>query len=182
MDRDFAIASKIILAVFLSYVLVFLTGCATPAKPQAMVVQPRVDAPVLSDSLKSSFFVSNVSGGKGTNPLWTSKVGNAEFKEALEKSLAIAGLLASSDSAAKYKVSAILKELKQPFIGATFKVDSDVEYQISGENGIQTIPIKAQGVATMGDSWVGVSRLRIANEKSINENIKAFLKRLENFE
>ena len=62
-----------------------LSGCATPAKTQAMVVQPQVSAPAYSDALKSAFRVTGVNGGKSTNPLWTSKVGNDDFRQALEK-------------------------------------------------------------------------------------------------
>ncbi|MEM7467292.1 MAG: hypothetical protein AAF387_10445 [Pseudomonadota bacterium] len=126
--------------------------------------------------------MNTVSGGKETNPLWTSEVGNAEFQEALTQSLRIAGLLAQDASSSRYKVSATLKELKQPLIGVTFKVNSSVDYLVVGGNDTQTIPINAVGVGTVSDSWVGVSRLRIASEKSIQENIKAFMKRLGDFE
>ena len=164
------------------FVVSLVSGCATPAKPQAMVVQPQASSPVTNQALKSAFWVTNVSGGKETNPLWTSEVGNAEFKQALIQSLKIAGLFAKDAASSRYTISAELQELKQPLIGVTFKVQSKVAYQISGEELSKTIPISAEGVGTMSDSWVGVSRLRIASENSIKENIKIFMRKLDEFE
>ena len=154
-----------------------LTGCAAPATSQAMTVQSGAVA-TASSALKGTVKVSEISGGKETNPMWTSQVDGPEFKKALSDSLNIAGYLAADPSAAKYDVKAKLLGLDQPMFGLTFDVKSSVEYQVSGAGVAKTIPISATGTATTSDAFAGVARLRIANERSILENIKAILTEL----
>lgn len=157
-----------------------LEGCATAAKPQAMIVQPQ-PAAVVNPKLKGALRVNSVSGGQSTNPMWASKVDNAGFKQALERSLSIAGYLAPSGSDAPFVLDANLQNLKQPLIGVSFDVTSSVHYRVTGVDVARDYSVTATGTATFSDAWVGVERLRIANENSINENIKALLRHLEAF-
>ena len=70
-------------------------------------------APVPENSpLKQAVQVNNVSGGQSTNPLWTSKVGNPEFQDALQQSLSAQGLLGQGPT--RYRLDAILMQLEQP--------------------------------------------------------------------
>lgn len=152
-----------------------LTGCATPATPQAMTVKSAQQAPAAA---KGQIRVSEVTGGKDTNPLWTSQIDNVAFKKALEDSLAAANYMAAQPSSAKYDVKAKLISLEQPLFGLTFNVKSSVQYAVTGPGANFNIPITATGTATTSDAFMGVERLRIANERSIMENIKAFLAEL----
>ena len=52
---------------------------------------------------------------------------------------------------------------------------ADVTYTVSGGGASRTYPIKAKGKATFSDSPMGADRLRIANERAMQENIKQFL-------
>lgn len=171
---------KLFLAIGVVLSLAQLGGCATSATSQAMTVQPQAAA-VVNPKLKSAIRVDNITGGKETNPLWTSQVDNAGFKKALEDSLAIAGYLAAPNATAPYTMSAELKELDQPLFGLTFDVKSSIVYKLSGDGAAKDIPVNATGTATVSDAFVAIERLRIANEKSIQENIKALLKELERF-
>jgi hypothetical protein len=157
-----------------------LGGCATSATPQSMTVQPQANA-VVNPKIKGAIRVDAVNGGKETNPLWTSQVDNAGFKKALEDSLAIAGYLAPANANAPYTLSAELKELNQPLFGLTFDVKSSVVYKLTGNGAAKDYPIVATGTATTSDAFVAIERLRIANERSILENIKALLKELEGY-
>jgi len=175
MKNRFSAVSAIALCVGV------LAGCATSATHQAMTVQPQAAA-VVNPKLKSAIRVDAVTGGKDTNPLWTSQVDDAGFKKALEDSLAIAGYLATGNNAnAPYTLSAELKELDQPLLGFTFDVKSSVVYKLSGNGSTKDYPVTATGTATVSDAFVAIERLRIANEKSIQENIKVLLKELEHF-
>jgi hypothetical protein len=161
---------------------VVITGCATPASYQAMTVQP--DAQLKPNpKLKGQISLGTVTGGKDTNPMWTSQVDNENFKKALGDSLAIAGYQPAAGQAGKYRLSAELQELDQPIIGLTFDVKSNIVYKLestdSGASFNRSIPINATGTATTSDAFVAVERLRIANERSILENIKALLKQLQ---
>jgi hypothetical protein len=153
-----------------------LFGCATPATQQAMIIN-KSDVNITENQktkLKGSIEVVSVTGGKETNPLWTSQVDSKTFKGALEDSLTIVGYR-SQDKNPKFKIDANLLELDQPLFGLTFSVKSNVNYTISYENKSQIIPISATGQATPSDAFIAIERLKIANERAISENIKAFI-------
>lgn len=155
-----------------------LVGCATPASQQAMSVSMQDIPAKLNANLKDQVVVRNVTGGKETNPMWTSQVDAQSFKGALEKSIAMAGYKASDANKAKYSIDADLKDLKQPMFGFTFDVVSTVLYTVTGDGKQSQIPVTATGTATTSDAFVGIERLRIANERSIQQNIKMFLQKL----
>lgn len=158
--------------------LLILVGCATPANKQAMTVSKFDGNITIDPNLKGKFYVRNVSGGKSTNPLWTSQVGTDDFKHALDHSLEEVGYKAESASTATYLVDAELKKLDQPLLGLTFDVISTVEYSLDANGNKKNIPIVATGTATTSDALIAIERLRIANEKSIRENLKAFINAL----
>ena len=164
--------------VFILAILLFLSGCATPANKQAMTISKFEENVIVNPNLKGKFFVRNVSGGKDTNPLWTSQVGTADFKSALDQSLEEVGYKAENQEAATYFIDAELKELDQPIFGLTFDVHSNVFYVVDGNGTKKSVPISATGEATVKDAFIAIERLRIANEKSIRENIKAFINSL----
>lgn len=172
---------KLFLRLFLAAVVLVtlsnLTGCATPATSQAMTVKPGTTA-LLNAKLKGAVSVGAVSGGKDTNPMWTSQVDNAGFKKALTDSLAITGYLAGAAAPAAYEVTATLEALEQPLFGFTFDVKSKVTYAVKGGGVERSIPVSATGTATTSDAFVAIERLRIANERSILENIREFINQL----
>jgi hypothetical protein len=160
------------------FAAVILTGCATPATQQAMSVSTQDVPTTFNANLKGQVAVVNVTGGKETNPMWTSQVDAQSFKAALDKSIAIAGYKANDPNQAKFSVDANLQELNQPMFGFTFDVVSTVLYTVTGDGKQQQMPVTATGTASTSDAFVGMERLRIANERSIKENIKLFLQRL----
>jgi hypothetical protein len=164
--------------LFTCIFVALLAGCATPATQQAMSVTLQGLPAKASPALKGQVSVGNVTGGKETNPLWTSQVDAPSFKGALDKSIALAGYKAADGVPAKYRIDAHLNELTQPLLGLTFDVVSTVLYTVNGDGKQTQIPVTATGVATMSDAFVGLERLRIANERSIQENIKLFLQKL----
>lgn len=68
--------------------------------------------------------------------------------------------------------------------GLTFDVKSNIVYKLESTDPTtsysKSIPVNATGTATTSDAFVAIERLRIANERSILENIKALLKQLQN--
>lgn len=164
-------------AIAAAAALLHLAGCATPAASQAMTVKPGAVAPA-SPRLKSAVALGDVRGGKETNPLWTSQVDAAGFRKALNDSLAIGGYLAPDGSASKYRVNAELLSLDQPLIGLTLDVKSRVRYEVTGSGAPRVFDITATGSASPSDAFMAFERLRIANERSVLENIKEFMQRL----
>ena len=157
--------------------VIIVSGCATPANQKAMAIRVDEASSLSNKNLHKLFEVGNVSGGKETNPLWTSQVDNTSFKLALVDSLKSLNYL-STDDKAPFKIDATLQELKQPVIGLSFDVTSVVTYKLEGAGITKTYPITATGTATVSDAFLGLERLRIANERSIQENIKSFISAL----
>jgi hypothetical protein len=128
--------------------------------------------------------VGSVIGGQDTNPLWTSEIDNVEFEGALRNSLETAYLL-NSHAMAAYVLDAELIEIDQPMFGFTFTVESKIRYTLRDKSSSQTVMeqvITASGTATTGDAFAGVKRLRIATERSAQENIKKMISALYLFD
>jgi hypothetical protein len=165
----------------LSLFSLILTGCASSAKIEGMTVaetQARANtyAPALQDNLQ----LSEVKGGQETNPMWTSEIGGPEFQAALQQSLGNAGLLSTGDKA-PYSLRANLVRVDQPMFGLDFEVTSEVEYTlVDNATGKELLreTLRTPFTAGVGDAFVAVTRLRLANEGSARENISALLKRL----
>lgn len=158
---------------------ILLFGCATPANRQAMTLSKFEGNVTLDPNLREAFAVRSVGGGQTTNPLWTSQVGNEDFKGALDQSLEELGYKSiDSSKPPLYFVDADLKELDQPLLGMTFDVMSNVVYTVEGQGIKKTIPISAVGTAKVADAFIAVERLKIANERSIRENLRLFINSL----
>ncbi|MBA4808429.1 hypothetical protein [Brevundimonas sp.] len=170
MIRRFAAAAAVV-------ALMGVAACASPSNP-AMMTLPATPGLTASagDIGYHSVTTVTVSGGQGTNPMWTSQVSNADFKTALEASLASAGYMGAEGE--PMEVSASLIDLKQPFAGLDMSVTSQIRYTVTrAEQTVFDEMVAATGTATMSQAFVGVERLRMANEASIRENIKEFLTR-----
>lgn len=162
----------------LIFAAVILVGCASPATQQAMSITIQDVPTKVNPELKGQMVVRDVTGGKETNPMWTSQVDTQGFKGALDKSIAVAGYRANDTTAAKYKIDANLQKLDQPLVGFTLDVESTVMYTVSGDGKQKQFPITATGTASTSDAFIAIERLRMANERSIKENIKLFMQKL----
>jgi hypothetical protein len=157
---------KVVLALALASMV---ASCATP---QAMTVSAGAIANPLP-KYKNAVVVRSVIGGAAMNVLTMPGVPNEPLKAALEDSLRASGYLASGTP--KFHVDAEINNLQQPFIGLDMNVTTDVTYKVSGTGTVGTYPIKGTGQATFSDSPIGADRLRIANERAMQDNIKQFL-------
>lgn len=84
------------------------------------------------------------------------------------------GYGAAPGQTGRHQIDAELQQLKQHLFGFTFDVVSSVQYTVEGEGQRKQFPISA----TTSDASVTIERLRIANERSIKENIKTFIGQL----
>jgi hypothetical protein len=154
-----------------------LGGCATAAKPEAMIVMAAPSDRPFPQAFQRAMCVRNVTGGEATNPLWVSKVDNNGFKSALDSSLVNLGL-AGGDCA--YPVDANLLGLSQPSVGFDLTVTSHVNYKVydRGGNPVLLETVDTPYTASMSDSLVAFERLRMSNEGSIRTSIQKFLDKL----
>jgi hypothetical protein len=162
-------------ALALACVALALTGCATPAQTEMMVVDKGLAGRVQPSSpMYGNVGIKDVTGGSETNPAWLSKVGSAEFERALEDSLRAAGLLAQSRDSGRFLLSAHLQKLDQPLLGVDITVTAVVVYTVwqraSGAN-VYEKTISTPYTAKFSDALYGPTRLRLANEGAIRANI-----------
>ena len=158
-----------------------LSACASPAKLENMVTSVTAGGQATPSDLVEAICVAKVTGGKKTNPLWTSEVDDAGFRAALEGSLRNSRLAASNADNCRYDLDATLLDLAQPIIGFHMTVTSNVNYSVlepRSDNPYFLTTVTAPYTATVGDAFAGVTRLRLANEGSIRSNIQKFIDEL----
>lgn len=165
-----------ILAIFS---VVVLAGCATPAAVEQMAVSLPITQ--TNPALKNSVAVAEVTGGRDTNPMWTSQVSGDAFRRALEQSLESAGMFNKIVAGSKYQLTADLTRLDQPMMGFDMTVGSTVRYSLietQTRKEIYARVIQISYTAKMSDAFVGSQRLKLANEGAVRANIEAFVKDL----
>jgi len=155
-----------------------LSGCATPARSDHMAVLATPQQRMVVTPLHNNIAIAEVSGGQAGNRLWASKVGNAEFSQALSLSLNDAGLLAPNPAIARYSLSARMEKLEQPMTGVSLTVTATVSYSLveraTGHELLHrthTLPY----TAPFGDTFGTIDRMRIANEGAVKANIAALI-------
>ncbi|MEJ7805906.1 MAG: hypothetical protein WKG03_08310 [Telluria sp.] len=165
--KNLAIATVIILVAALS-------GCAGPARNEQMVAQTAPADRIIKTPMSNNIAVSGVSGGKETNPMWVSKVGNSEFEQALEASLKEAGMLSGGKQDGKFVLVATMEKLEQPFAGFSMTVTATVNYVLTERTTGKQVMSKRIAVpftASVSDAFVAGERLRLANEGAVRVNI-----------
>lgn len=148
-----------------------VAGCATS---QGMSVGAVASAPA---KYRHAVEVRSVTGGAMMNVLTMPGVSNEPLKAALEDSLRANGYLASATP--KYFVDAEIKNLDQPLMGIDLTVSAVVTYKVSGAGTNASYPIRSEGKATFGDSPIAADRLRLANERAMQDSIRQFLRTLK---
>jgi hypothetical protein len=125
--------------------------------------------------------VVHVIGGKEGDPMWEgSKIDSVSFKSALHIALQNSQVLylADANQATDYSLSVLLLYQEQPSFGLDMTVSLTVRYYITDNKTDKTIwtkDIPTSFTATMGDAFVGATRLTMANEGAVRENIKSFI-------
>lgn len=156
-----------------------LSGCAAGASAAGMTVTPAELVQPTNPAMKGAVGVGAVGGGEETNPAWTSQVSNAEFQAALTASLKAAGLLAAGP--ARYSLKAALVKLDQPFVGLDMTVTATVQYAVTDTTTGKVVwseSVVTPHTATMGDAFVGATRLKLANEGAVRKNIAQLVAKL----
>lgn len=155
-----------------------LAGCATPSDPMAMV-------PATAQIQKTHHGCVSiaVSGGRGTNPLWTSQVSDKDFATALQTSLerhrVFSRVIQAGDG--DYRLEVALVRMKQPLAGFDMTVTADTQWKLTSTRSGKVVwqeTLSRAHTATVGDAFVGITRLKMANEGAIRESIKAGIERI----
>jgi hypothetical protein len=151
----------------------YLFGCASGAKMENMVYQG--DQKNYPEEIQKNVALGEVSGGKKTNPAWTSEIDNEAFSGAVRNSLESQGLYSDSG---KYRLKVEMLKVDQPLFGIDLKVTTHVQYTLTNvESGKVVIDetVITPHTAGFGDAMAAVKRLRLANEGSAQKNIEGLL-------
>jgi len=157
-----------------------LTGCPKPIAPEKMIpTQIGTEYLISNGPFYKSISVSNVGGGKETNPMMFSEIGNPELEEAIITSLRGYNYHALSTEDAKYKLNVFLVEVDRPKSGFTTTITAFVRYKLSEIENNRTVIdelVKTTDTKTGEEVFVGITRMRIAQEEAIKKNIIEFIK------
>jgi hypothetical protein len=124
-----------------------------------------------------------VYGGSETIPIWTSEIGDAEFRQALEDAIRDSRLFSAvaPEGSGDYRLVVAIREVKQPMMGASMTVDVTADWQLMRGNDPQIIwrdTVKSTYTAKWNAHFVGYERLRLANEGAARANIEEGLRRV----
>lgn len=167
---------KILKVTFALMTCVYLAGCASGAKMENMVYQGGKKE--YQTEIKDNLGLGEVTGGEKTNPAWTSEIDNQAFAGAVKQSLQSQGLYAEKG---KYKLDVKMLKVDQPIFGLDLEVTTHVRYILTSiETGAVVFDetVVAPHTAGVGDAFVAVTRLRLANEGSAQKNIEVLLNKL----
>ena len=174
----FNVMSRYYIFLVVAAFIFVLTGCASPAKREAMIPQGAAAS-------KSHPYSINVqtSGGAETGAMDSSNISDADLKAALEDAITqkrvFTKIVQGSD--ADYELSVHIISLSKPILGATFTVDMEAAWtltKIADNSIVMRKAIKSIGRATMGDALVAVVRIRVAVENAARDNIDQGLKEI----
>lgn len=163
--------------------MLVLTGCAKPACHQNMVISNADIEIISSKPLKKeptfkNIAVQTVTGGSETHPLLASQVNAKEFKSALEKSLDNVRLYHADHKTAPYRLEASLNKLEQPLLGLNMTVICHATYRIFNNKTNKLVyekSLQTPYTEKLTSAFLGVERLKLANEGAVKENIKGLI-------
>ncbi|MGH7000661.1 MAG: hypothetical protein ACREEA_04080 [Stellaceae bacterium] len=159
-----------------------LSACTSPpATSQGMVA---ADPPAGKPNwvVKNAVAIGDVVGSGAPDASSAPAVGADAFRHALEQSLEQAGYLAASRKP-RYHLAATLQELDQPHftIADDTTVTATVLYRLIGPGTNAQYTVTSTGAATFDESAMFGTRLRLADERAVQANIEALLRKLQAF-
>ncbi len=170
-----------IAALTLVVVIGGLAGCATPASRESMV------PPALSVTKNFPYSVAvETRGGSETSAIEFSNISDADLKAAIESSITRTNLFKSivQGKGADYELTVTLAPLARPLFGFSFTVNMEAGWVLvkaADRSIVMRTAIRSAYTADMGESVVGVIRLRLAIEGAARNNIDQGLKAIAEF-
>lgn len=149
-----------------------LSSCASPASKDALIAH---DIQKVQHHRKT--VAINTQGGSETGALDSSNVSNSDFSKAIEESIIENGVFTQviHGNEADYLLNVTIVSMSKPLFGGSFTVDMEAAWSLSDlktKNYVTRESIKSSHTATMGEAFVGVTRLRLAVEGAVRKNIE----------
>lgn len=165
--------------LLLGLLLSLLIGCATGARKEGMTYsQSESQISSFDTLLAKQIEVTSVNGGGETNPLLVSEISNEDFLAALKGSLESHGLM-SEDG--RFDLEVNIVEVNKPMAGLDFTVSTNIDYVLVDSQLNRTLiedNIVTKHTAKFSDAFLGVKRMRLANEGAAKNSIKSFIEHL----
>ncbi|QJR11152.1 hypothetical protein DSM104443_02224 [Usitatibacter rugosus] len=164
LTRRFAVATILAVAAVLA-------GCASPASRESMAPPPVTVAKKFPLTL-----TVEAKGGSETGAMDSSNISDADLKAAIESAVTSSGLFKSivQGKGGDYELTVTVTQLSKPSFGASFTVNLEAGWVLvkaSDKSVAMRKSIQSSHTASMGDSLVGVTRLKLAVEGAARANI-----------
>jgi hypothetical protein len=148
-----------------------LSGCATATQTAAMV--PKTEWHVRKNPQSVAI---HVGGGSATSSMGASQIANEDFARAIQQAVIESGVFAKADIAnpSDYRLDVQIARLQQPLFGASFNVVLETTWRLAKQSDQSVVwekSVTSNFTATMGDALAGVTRLRLATEGAVRNNI-----------
>jgi hypothetical protein len=155
----------------LAAAVLVLAACASPANREAMT-------PAVSTSTHHPYSLRvTTGGGSDTGAMDSSNISNEDLKAAIEAAITQSKLfktVVQGADGADYELSVTVTSLSKPLFGGTFTVEMEAAWsltRVADRSVAMRKSVKSTGVATMGEAFAGVTRLRMAVERAASSNI-----------
>lgn len=162
----------------LCFCVLMVAACGNPARTTAIVAPVTGDTLLAPDSpLRRSVSVGQVTGGDRGNEVWQSEISSDTFREALETSMNLTGML--GDTSAPMVVDVTLEQVDSPQLDINLEVITTIYYRVRSTRNNAIVwqeRVVAPFTAEFTESFVRSERLRLAAEGSARTNIAMFLK------
>jgi hypothetical protein len=171
MKKTITVAGRLLAALGIAAAIAGLAGCAAPAQKENMAAES------IASTKKLPYSVSvETRGGADTGALDSSNVSNADLKAALETSITKTNLFKQvvQGRNGDYELTVTVTQLSKPLFGGAFTVTLETGWSLvkaSDKSVVMRKAVKSQHTAELSDSFVGVTRLRLALEGAVRKNI-----------
>ncbi len=155
-----------------------LSGCASPASKEAVVVH---DIQIVNHHQKTVSIMTQ--GGGETGSVDVPNISNPDLAAAIEESIVESGLFTQvihgNDS--DYLLSVTIISMTKPMFGFSFTVRMEAAWSLVNKETKEAVmreAVTSSYTATAGQAFAGVTRLRLAVEGAVRENIKSGLMKI----
>jgi hypothetical protein len=152
-----------------------VSGCSSPAKKEAVVTHN------LEVTQKHQKTVSiRTQGGSETGAMDLPSISDSDLAAAIEESIVENGLFTQviHGDGSDYLLSVTIINMTRPVFGASFTVKMEAAWSLSEQGTNKVVmrdSIQSHYTATMGQALIAATRLRLAVEGAVRENIKSGL-------
>ena len=166
---------------FLLFLAIALSACSNPADVADMTYSvPEANKVTKASKYYQNIHVEQVSGGAETSFYTDTKIDNSQLQKAIEQSLQVANLLATSNTSI-YRLTAEIVELQQQSFGETPKTEVRIKFTLQNTKTKATVFAETYGndnFATNKDAFRRGKKVEIATERAVQGAIHKLLDRL----